>query len=100
MPCTLGAYQPPASGSQRAWLTAGAHGSPSGRAGVGYPSPRLGTLTRTNSEAILGAKSPTPANDYTQGVAITSSFHPDEHTHIEPRGTARAATPWACCRPR
>ena len=22
--------------------------------------------------------------DYTQGVAITSSFHPDEHTHIEP----------------
>ena len=22
--------------------------------------------------------------DYSQGVAITSSFHPDEHTHIEP----------------
>lgn len=22
--------------------------------------------------------------DYAQGVAITSSFHPDEHTHVEP----------------
>ena len=26
----------------------------------------------------------TTSVDYTQGVAITSSFHPDEHTHIEP----------------
>ena len=22
--------------------------------------------------------------DFTKGVAITSSFHPDDHTHIEP----------------
>ena len=41
-------------------------------------------LTRTNSEAILGALAPDVTVDYTQGVAITSSFHPDEHTHIEP----------------
>ncbi|MGH3716153.1 MAG: FAD-dependent oxidoreductase [Micromonosporaceae bacterium] len=47
-------------------------------------SSRLGYLTRTNSEAILGAKSLTSTVDYSQGVAITSSFHPDEHTHIEP----------------
>ncbi|AEF40830.1 GMC oxidoreductase [Hoyosella subflava] len=47
-------------------------------------SPRLGELTRTNSESILGAKSRSATNDYTRGVAITSSFHPDEHTHIEP----------------
>jgi cholesterol oxidase len=47
-------------------------------------SDRLGLLTRTNSEAILGAISPNMDIDYTQGVAITSSFHPDEHTHIEP----------------
>jgi cholesterol oxidase len=47
-------------------------------------SDRLGLLTRTNSEAILGAISPTMDVDYSQGVAITSSFHPDEHTHIEP----------------
>ena len=48
-------------------------------------------LTRTNSEAILGAIAPRPSVDYSAGVAITSSFHPDEHTHIEPvrygRGT-------------
>ncbi|CAM3309007.1 GMC family oxidoreductase [Nocardioides dubius] len=47
-------------------------------------SDRLGVLTRTNSEAILGAISPRDDVDYTEGVAITSSWHPDEVTHIEP----------------
>ena len=47
-------------------------------------SDRLGVLTRTNSEAILGALAPDLSVDYTEGVAITSSWHPDEHTHIEP----------------
>jgi cholesterol oxidase len=47
-------------------------------------SDRLGVLTRTNSEAILGAKSRDKSSDYTHGVAITSSFHPDANTHIEP----------------
>ena len=47
-------------------------------------SDRLGVLTRTNSEAILGALAPDLSIDYTEGVAITSSWHPDEHTHIEP----------------
>jgi cholesterol oxidase len=47
-------------------------------------SPRLGELTRTNSEAILGAMSKRKNADFTQGVAITSSFFPDPHTHIEP----------------
>jgi cholesterol oxidase len=47
-------------------------------------SPRLGELTRTNSEAILGARTFRRDVDFTKGVAITSSFHPDEHTHIEP----------------
>jgi cholesterol oxidase len=47
-------------------------------------SPALGTLTRTNSESIVGAKARRGGVDYSQGVAITSSFHPDEHTHIEP----------------
>lgn len=45
---------------------------------------RLGALFRTNSEAILGAVSRRGDTDFTQGVAITSSFHPDEHTHVEP----------------
>ncbi|MEJ6018987.1 GMC family oxidoreductase [Corynebacterium sp. H113] len=49
-------------------------------------SEQLGKLTRTNSEAILGAMGSRvdPDNDYSEGVAITSSFFPDEDTHIEP----------------
>ena len=48
-------------------------------------SERLGHLSRTNSESILGAIAPADSKvDYSRGIAITSSFHPDEHTHIEP----------------
>jgi cholesterol oxidase len=47
-------------------------------------SPRLGELTRTNSEAILGAMSNRKDVDFTRGVAITSSFYPDPQTHVEP----------------
>jgi cholesterol oxidase len=47
-------------------------------------SSRLGYLTRTNSESLLGVRMLKPQHDYTQGVAITSSWHPDESTHIEP----------------
>ncbi|GAB2847978.1 GMC family oxidoreductase [Actinocorallia aurea] len=48
-------------------------------------SDRLGVLTRTNSEAILGAERyQHEGEDFSKGVAITSSFHPDERTHIEP----------------
>ncbi|MGF0227070.1 FAD-dependent oxidoreductase [Dietzia natronolimnaea] len=46
----------------------------------------LGKLTRTNSESILGAMRPNylPEQDFSEGVAITSSFHPRPDTHIEP----------------
>jgi cholesterol oxidase len=47
-------------------------------------SVRLGELTRTNSESILGARTRRKDVDYSTGVAITSSFHPDAQTHIEP----------------
>lgn len=49
-------------------------------------SARLGELTRTNSEAIVGAArlKVDPARDFSHGVAITSSIHPDANTHIEP----------------
>lgn len=47
-------------------------------------SERLGELTRTNSEAILGARTFRGDADFTKGVAITSSIHPDEFTHVEP----------------
>jgi len=50
-------------------------------------SDRLGHLTRTNSEAICTANTKLrrrKENDFHHGVAITSSFHPDDVTHIEP----------------
>ncbi len=49
-------------------------------------SARLGVLTRTNSEALGGALTTMrnrKKHGFTSGVAITSSIHPDEHTHIE-----------------
>ncbi|WP_040808247.1 GMC oxidoreductase [Nocardia concava] len=49
-------------------------------------SARLGVLTRTNSESIVGAatRKVNPEVDFTRGVAITSSIHPTPDTHIEP----------------
>ncbi|WP_405423408.1 GMC oxidoreductase [Streptomyces erythrochromogenes] len=61
-------------------------------------SERLGELTRTNSEGIVGAQTDdrryrrrrgaVPGEerraDFTRGVAITSSVHPNADTHIEP----------------
>ncbi|MGW0247186.1 GMC oxidoreductase [Nocardia goodfellowii] len=45
-------------------------------------SPRLGELTRSNSEAILNVVSRTRM-DFAEGIAITSSIHPEADTHIE-----------------
>ena len=45
---------------------------------------RLGELTRSNSEAIIGARTFRRNVDFSRGVAITSSFYPDDQTHIEP----------------
>jgi cholesterol oxidase len=47
-------------------------------------SPRLGELSRTNSEAVLSARTRDKNADFSSGVSITSSFHPDEVTHVEP----------------
>ncbi|WP_306321031.1 MULTISPECIES: GMC family oxidoreductase N-terminal domain-containing protein [unclassified Streptomyces] len=56
-------------------------------------SKRLGELTRTNSEALVGSQTTNRRYkkrhgaakvDFTKGVAITSSIHPDDNTHIEP----------------
>ncbi len=52
-------------------------------------SPRLGSRVRTNSETVLVATKYGKTNagekpDYSRGVAITSSIHVDDHTHVEP----------------
>jgi len=49
---------------------------------LGELSPRLGELTRSNSEAIIGVTS-NSRDDFAQGVAITSSIHPEPQTHVE-----------------
>ena len=48
-------------------------------------SERLGELTRTNSEALGGASLVRVPDgvDLTRGLAITTSFHVDEVTHVE-----------------
>ncbi|MFC7486447.1 GMC oxidoreductase [Knoellia sp. CPCC 206453] len=48
-------------------------------------SGRLGHLTRTNSEALLGAETENVSEKaaLSEGIAITSSFHPDADTHVE-----------------
>jgi len=44
----------------------------------------IGEKVRTNSEAIIGVKSREKDVDFSKGVAITSSIHIDDNTHIEP----------------
>ena len=61
-------------------------------------SDRLGELTRTNSEALCGASVKLrhrKGADFTQGIAITSSIHPDDKTHIEPVRYGKGSTSMA-----
>ena len=46
-------------------------------------SDRLGYLSRTNSESLLGVVARGKDVDYSAGSAITSSIFPNENTHIE-----------------
>ncbi len=85
--------------ARRVVLAAGTYGTQTllhrMKAGGQLPqlSARLGELTRTNSEALVGAQTTDrryrkatgeAKADFTRGVAITSSIHPDANTHIEP----------------
>ncbi|WP_454321014.1 GMC family oxidoreductase N-terminal domain-containing protein [Streptomyces phaeoluteigriseus] len=85
--------------ARRVVLAAGTYGTQTllhrMKAGHQLPhlSDRLGELTRTNSEALVGAQTDDrryrratgrAKADFTHGVAITSSIHPDAVTHIEP----------------
>ena len=47
-------------------------------------SDKLGHLSRTNSESLLGVVAKNEKIDFSKGSAITSSVFPDEHTHVEP----------------
>lgn len=47
-------------------------------------STRLGERVRTNSEALLGVMANDDHADFSQGIAITSTFKADDVTHIQP----------------
>jgi cholesterol oxidase len=46
-------------------------------------SSQLGQHVRTNSESLIGARTPGYSQDLSQGVAIGCGIYIDEHTHIE-----------------
>lgn len=46
-------------------------------------SGRLGKLVRTNSESLLAVTAPPDTVDFSNSVAISSSLHLDEDTHVE-----------------
>ncbi len=47
-------------------------------------SDKLGKNVRTNSESLLGVTAPGKDKVFSEGVAISSIFHVDEHSHVEP----------------
>jgi cholesterol oxidase len=47
-------------------------------------SVRLGDNVRTNNEAFLGVTDQNPDSNHTEGLAISTVFHADDVTHIEP----------------
>lgn len=47
-------------------------------------SARLGEMVRTNSEALLGSVARKSDINYSQGVAISSIYSPDDITRVEP----------------
>ena len=56
------------------------------KAAGGLPgiSDRLGQLSRTNSESLLGVVANNDEHDFSAGSAITSSVFPAPDTHVEP----------------
>jgi cholesterol oxidase len=47
-------------------------------------SQQLGNMVRTNSEALLGSTARALKTNYSEGIAITSIFHADDVTTVEP----------------
>lgn len=47
-------------------------------------SAKLGTMVRTNSEALLGSLARTDAVNYSEGISITSIYNHDAITRVEP----------------
>lgn len=52
--------------------------------GLPQLSDQLGNYVRTNSESLIGVISQDKDLDLSDGIAISSILHTDEHSHIEP----------------
>ena len=52
--------------------------------GLPLLSDRLGDQVRTNSESLIAVISRDQKQDLSEGIAISSIIHTDEHSHIEP----------------
>ncbi|MBW2525179.1 MAG: GMC family oxidoreductase [Deltaproteobacteria bacterium] len=57
-------------------------------------SERVGKGVRTNSEALIGVVTTEPDTDLSEGIAITSILHTDDHSHIEPCRYAKGSGFW------
>jgi cholesterol oxidase len=52
--------------------------------GLPQLSPRVGDFVRTNSEVLMGVVSRKKQKKMSSGIAISSIFHADDHSHVEP----------------
>ncbi len=52
--------------------------------GLPQLSEQLGNYVRTNSESLIGVISQDRSLDLSEGIAISSILHTDDHSHIEP----------------
>lgn len=52
--------------------------------GLPHISDQLGKGIRTNNESILAITTADKSRDFSQGIAISSIVHTDEHSHLEP----------------
>lgn len=57
-------------------------------------SPRIGKAVRTNSEALIGVVTTERDLDLSEGIAITSILHTDDHSHLEPCRYAKGSGFW------
>jgi cholesterol oxidase len=76
--------QPQRFRAQQVVLAAGVLGTVKLLLRSGLGGPNVGELVRSNSEVIVGAGARDMRVDYSEGVAIGSSFHPSPQTRIEP----------------
>lgn len=57
-------------------------------------SEKVGTMVRTNSEALMPVTALDKTTDYSKGIAIGSILHTGDHTHVEPVRYSKGSGIW------